>query len=62
MKCPYCGIDDGPVVRECRCPKQEKKRCPDCCGGGIIETDYGFHTCVTINTCKKCRGTGEINE
>jgi hypothetical protein len=21
MKCPYCGVDDGPIERACRCPK-----------------------------------------
>lgn len=21
MKCPYCGVDDGPVARPCRCKK-----------------------------------------
>lgn len=23
MKCPYCGVDDGPVERPCRCPRRE---------------------------------------
>ncbi len=21
MRCPYCGVDDGPVERACRCPE-----------------------------------------
>ena len=67
MKCPYCGVDDGPVVRECRCnPKnkkfhyESKRVCETCCGEGVIEIDYGGHTCLIRDTCKKCRGTGRV--
>lgn len=69
MSCVYCGVDDGPIKRACRCSPKNKKFhyepqrvCIGCGGEGVIEIDYGGHTCLIRETCKKCKGTGEFHD